>query len=121
MKVLARTLCLRDDPAKIELYKEYHRNTWPEVLTALRSIGIEQMLIFLRGTRMFMYCEVGDDFDPDRDFAKLVGKPRYDEWEDIMHTLQERAPEARSDEWWAPMERVFDMKEQIQSQTGAAR
>ncbi|MGH2369095.1 MAG: L-rhamnose mutarotase [Chloroflexota bacterium] len=31
------------------------------------------------------------------------------EWEQLMRTLQERAPEAGADEWWADMELVFDM------------
>ncbi len=29
MKCFALTLCLQDDPEKIETYKEYHRHVWP--------------------------------------------------------------------------------------------
>jgi L-rhamnose mutarotase len=31
VKVYAQTICLKDDPALIEEYKEYHRKCWPEV------------------------------------------------------------------------------------------
>jgi L-rhamnose mutarotase len=36
--------------------------------------------------------------------------PRYSEWEELMSSLQERAPEAPLDAWWAPMEEVFDLR-----------
>jgi len=29
--------------------------------------------------------------------------------DELMRTLQERAPEAKPDDWWAPMEEVFDL------------
>lgn len=109
MKCFALTLCLQDDPEKIETYKEYHRHVWPEVLADLRSGGIQTMRIFLRGRRMFMYVETDDDFDP-KDGLRRAGSSsaRSREWNELMATLQERAPEANPDEWWAPMELVFD-------------
>ncbi len=108
MKSYGLTLCLRDDPAKIETYKEYHRAVWPEVLAGLREAGIRRMQIFLLGRRMFMYVDTEDDFDPARDFARAASSPRAKEWNEFMATLQERAPEAAPDEWWALMEPVFD-------------
>lgn len=109
MQTFGLTLCLKDDPAKIEMYKDYHQRVWPEVVADLRAIGVREMRIFLRDTRMFMYIETGDDFEPVRDFARVRERPRSREWNELMGTLQERAPEATPDEWWAPMELVFDM------------
>ena len=54
MKSFAMTLNLKDDPELIAQYTEYHRNTWPEVPDGLKSLGIENMKIFLHGRRLFM-------------------------------------------------------------------
>ena len=109
MKTYGLTLCLRDDPEKIETYKRYHQNVWPEVVARLREVGVQEMKIFLRGRRMFMYLVTDDAFDPAVDFARINEDPVSAKWNALMATLQERAPEANQDEWWAPMERVFDL------------
>jgi len=112
MKAYGLTLCLQDDPEKIARYKEYHRAVWPAVLARLRAVGVHEMKIFLRGRRMFMYIETNDAFEPLRDFARVNDDPQSAEWNALMATLQERAPEATPDEWWALMELVFDMGKQ---------
>ena len=109
MKSYGLTLCLQDDPQKIAAYKAYHQAVWPEVLARLREVGVREMKIFLRGTRMFMFVETDDDFEPLRDFARVNEDPKSREWNDLMATLQQRAPEATPEEWWAPMELVFSM------------
>ena len=76
MKTFAQALDLIDDPAAISAYEEYHRAVWPEVLAALREIGIERMEIFRVGTRMFMYFSAPDDFDPERDFDPAANEIR---------------------------------------------
>jgi L-rhamnose mutarotase len=109
MKTFGLTLLLQDDPAKIAEYKEQHRAVWPAVTARLREVGVQQMQIFLRGTRMFMYLVTDDAFDPARDFARINEDPESARWNEYMATLQARAPEANPDEWWAPMELVFDL------------
>ncbi len=109
MKTYARTLLLQDDPEKIAAYKRYHRAVWPEVLAQLRATGITGMQIYLRGRRMFMLMTTTDDYDPARGSGEYAAHPKVQEWERLMRTLQERAPEASPDEWWAEMECVFDM------------
>lgn len=108
-KYFGLTLCLRDDPEKIAAYKEAHLRVWPEVTARLREVGVHEMRIFLRDRRMFMYIETDDTFEPARDFARINEDPKSDEWNRWMADLQERAPEANPDEWWAQMEQVFDM------------
>ncbi|MBI3974364.1 MAG: L-rhamnose mutarotase [Chloroflexi bacterium] len=108
MKTYGLALCLRDDGAAIERYKEYHREVWPEVLARIREVGITQMEIFLLGRRLFMHITAEDDFEPARDFPRLNEDPKSQEWDALMRALQERAPEAAADQWWAPMEQVFD-------------
>ena len=109
MKVVGLTLCLQDDPEKIAAYRHHHQAVWPEVTARLRDCGVQQMQIFLRGTRMFMYLVAEDSFDPARDFARINEDPTSARWNALMATLQARAPEADPDEWWAPMELVFDL------------
>jgi L-rhamnose mutarotase len=109
VKTFGLTLLLQDDAAKIAAYKEHHRAVWPEVTARLRECGVQQMHIFLRGTRMFMYIVTDDAFDPARDFARINEDPTSARWNELMATLQARAPEASADEWWAPMELVFDL------------
>lgn len=109
MKVYGLTLMLRDDPAAIARYKEYHRQVWPEVAANIRAHGIRSMRIFLLGRRMFMYVEAEDSFEPGRDFPRINEAPRSRVWDDLMRTLQERAPEAAPGEWWALMEQVFEL------------
>ena len=112
MKRYGMTLMLKDSEEVVDRYKEYHRHAWPEVIDRLREVGIVNMRIYLLGRRMFMYMEAVDEFEPERDFPKLNELPRYREWDELMRTLQERAPEARADEWWASMEEVFDLSSQ---------
>jgi L-rhamnose mutarotase len=111
MKRFGRTLNLKDDPATIQRYVAYHRDVWPEVEHGLRAIGIERMLIWRLGRRLFMLMETVDDFAPERNFARyLESAPRIREWQALMETLQEPVPEAKPGEWWADMELVYALE-----------
>ncbi len=110
MKEFALTINLKDDPALIAEYQEYHRNAWPEVLACLHRIGIAKMNIYLLGRRLFMVMEAPDDFDPATRFAELDDlSPRYEEWQRLMDTFQEPVPDAQPGEHWAMMERIFEL------------
>ncbi len=110
MKAMGMALMLRDDPAAIDQYKADHAAVWPAVIAALRRAGVAEMKIFLRGRRLFMYAVVPDGFDPLVEWPRLSTDPVYAQWEERMGALQERAPEATADEWWAEMELVFDLE-----------
>jgi L-rhamnose mutarotase len=112
VKAFGLTLCLRDDPEKIAEYRRQHAAVWPEVRARLRACGVQQMQIFLRGTRLFMYLLTDDAFEPARDFPRINEDPVSARWNALMAELQARAPEAGPDEWWAPMELVFDLQAQ---------
>ena len=96
MKQLALTVNLKDDPGVIAAYKRYHAEAWPEVVAALREVGVLEMKIWLQGRRLFMLAETTEAFDPDIDFPRyLTLHPRCQEWEDLMGTFQEPLPEKR--------------------------
>jgi L-rhamnose mutarotase len=108
VKRYAQTLNLKDDPAIIARYVEYHRAVWPEVERGLRAIGIEKMLIWRLGRRLFMVMETSDAFDPERDWPRYIeSDPRIREWQSLMESFQEPVAEARPGEWWAAMEPVY--------------
>ena len=110
MKRYGQVLDLMDNPETSEKYKEYHRAVWPEVIESLLSIGIEKMEIFLIGPHLFMYYTAPDAFDPERDFQAYTStSARAEEWNDLMSTFQAKVPEAEKNQWWAPMEKVFDL------------
>jgi L-rhamnose mutarotase len=104
------TLLLRDDPDGIAEYRRYHADVWPEVIAELRSVGIERMFIYLLGRRLFQFIETSDAFDPVKDLPRLNDNPRYAEWDRLMRTMQEKVDEAQPDDWWAPMEEVFELE-----------
>src|SRR5260370_30895470 len=56
------TLDLKDDPKLIAEYKRYHEKIWPEITRSIKDSGIEDMEIYLYGTRMFMIMEVNESF-----------------------------------------------------------
>jgi L-rhamnose mutarotase len=111
MKRYAQAINIRDDPALIARYVEHHRAVWPEVERGLRAIGIERMLIWRLGRRLFMVMETADGFDPERDWERYrESDPRIDEWQALMESLQEPVDGAKPGEWWAPMELVYALE-----------
>ena len=115
MKPFAQTLELKDDPALIAEYVEHHRHVWPEVVRALRAIGIARLRIFLHSNRLFMYGEVPDGFDPLRDYQRYSDDPLCREWDEAMRRFQQQVPGADPASWWTPMEEVFDLETQARS------
>lgn len=111
MKEYAFAVNLKDDPETIRKYKEYHANIWPEVASALKEVGITGMHIYILGRRLFMVMQAGDEFKPEVDFPRYLSlHPRCQEWEDLMGAFQEKCPEAKPEEKWANMERIFELK-----------
>jgi L-rhamnose mutarotase len=110
MKRYGQTIRLKDDPAIIKQYVEYHRAAWPEVVAGLKSIGIQRMLIYMLGRQLFMLMETEDGFEPARDFPRYeLSHPRIAEWQALMASMQEPVEERAPGEWWAQMLLVFDL------------
>lgn len=107
MKRYCQTLNLVDDEAMIAKYCEAHAHVWPEIIEGQKQVGIIDMQIYRLGTSLFMICDTVDDFDWNRDMARLSTMPRQAEWEAYVSQFQGCSPEARSDEKWQMMERIF--------------
>lgn len=107
MKRYCQTLTLVDDPDLIEKYVEVHSHVWPEIIEGQREVGILDMQIFIKDNLLFMICDTVDDFDWNRDMARLAMLPRQAEWEAYVAQFQGCRADARSDEKWQMMERIF--------------
>ena len=106
-----RTLQLRDNPELIAMYRDRHAegHIWPEILEGIRSVGILEMEIYIRGTLLFMIIETAPDLDLDDAMTRLATLPRQQEWEDYMSIFQDCGEGATSDQKWQPMERMFHL------------
>ncbi len=107
MKRYCQTLTLIDNPEMIQKYVEAHKNVWPEIIEGQREVGILDMQIYRKGRTLFMICDTVDDFDFERDMARLATLPRQAEWEAHVAQFQGCSPDAPSSEKWQLMERIF--------------
>jgi L-rhamnose mutarotase len=102
-------LDLKDDPQLIAEYKRHHEKIWPEITRSIKDSGIEDMEIYLLGTRMFMIMEVNEAFSFEAKTKADQLNPKVQEWEALMGTFQRVLPQARPGEKWLLMERVFKL------------
>ena len=105
------TLDLQDDPALIEEYKHWHKSEhiWPEIPDGIRSVGIQNMQIYLLGTRMFMIIETRPGFNFEKDMERLSTLPRQKEWEEFVSRFQKTSPGSSSSEKWKLMDKIFEL------------
>ncbi len=93
-------------PERLEEYKRYHANVWPEVLDMIKKCNIKNYSIFHKDGYLFSYFEYyGTDFDAD--MAKMAADLKTQEWWAIMKPMQKPLATRKEDEWWADMEEVF--------------
>ena len=107
MKRYCQTLTLVDNPEMIEKYIGAHAHVWPEIVQGQREVGIVDMQIYRKDRSLFMIMDTKDDFDFKRDMARLATLPRQAEWEAYVSQFQGCSADARSDEKWQLMERIF--------------
>lgn len=101
---------LKDDPKLIAEYKRHHQRVWPEITKSIRDSGIEDMEIYLLGTKMFMVIEVNEHFSFAEKAQADRSDPKVREWEELMWTFQQPLPQAAPGEKWVLMERIFKLE-----------
>ena len=107
MKRYCQTLSLVDDEEMIQKYCDVHKNVWPEIIEGQRQVVIMDMQIYRKCRNLFMIMDTVDEFDFERDMARLATLPRQAEWEAYVAQFQGCSVDARSDEKWQLMERIF--------------
>lgn len=103
-------LDLRDDPDLIAKYKRYHEKIWPEITQSIKDAGIEDMEIYLQGTRLFMIMEVNESFSFEVKAKADCENPKVREWEELMWKFQQPLPNSKAGEKWRLMERIFKLE-----------
>jgi L-rhamnose mutarotase len=97
---------IRVRPEKLEEYKAYHVQVWPEVLAMIRQCNIRNYSIYHKDGYLFGYFEYhGNDFAAD--MAKMAADPTTQKWWAIMQPMQQPIATRAPGEWWAEMEEVF--------------
>ena len=102
-------LDLKDDPQLIAEYKRYHEKIWPEITKSIKDSGIEDMEIYLLGSRLFMIMEVNEKFSFAAKAEADRTNPKVQEWETLMWKYQQKLTFAKEGEKWVMMERIFSI------------
>jgi len=103
-------LDLKDDPQLIAEYRRYHQKIWPEITRSIKDSGIEDLEIYLLGTRLFMIMEVSNTFSFDAKGEADRNNPKVQEWETLMWKFQKPLPQAKPGEKWVLMDRIFKLE-----------
>ncbi len=101
-------MVIKARPGKLDEYKKYHANVWPEVIEMIKKCNFRNYSIYEKDGYLFTYFEyVGNDFPVD--MAKMAADPKTQEWWAVVRPLQEPLPSRKECEWWAEMDEVFHM------------
>ena len=103
-------LDLKDDPALIAEYRKYHEKIWPEIAQGLKHSGVEDLEIYLLGTRMFMIMEVNESFSFEKKAKADQQNAKVQAWEQLMWKFQQALPEAKPGEKWLPCGTYFQAR-----------
>lgn len=109
MRRFCFTLDLIDDEKLIEAYKEYHKSIWPEIRESIKDAGIDEMEIYLYGTRLFMIMDVNDAFSFEAKAKADLENAKVQEWETLMWNYQKALPGAKPGEKWMLTENIFKL------------
>ncbi|GAB2557860.1 L-rhamnose mutarotase [Rhodanobacter koreensis] len=115
MPHLYYALDLRDDPALIAEYEDWHRpeRIWPDIVDSIRAAGIRELEILRAGNRLVMVMDVPDDFSADSKAAVDAGNPRVQAWEHLMWKFQQPLPFAGPGEKWVRMVSMFSLRQAL--------
>jgi L-rhamnose mutarotase len=109
LKRYVQFLEISDDPELMEQYRKWHseEHHWKEIRDGIRQVGILEMEIYMLGNKLVMVVDTPADFQWEEAMNRLATLPRQAEWEAFVSKFQGCAADARSDEKWQPMERMF--------------
>jgi L-rhamnose mutarotase len=71
-------------PEKVQLYKSYHENVWPELESAYKKSGIKVISCFLHDTTLAVYAEI-DETVFEQEKSRLAENDFERKWQQIMH------------------------------------
>jgi L-rhamnose mutarotase len=98
---------LQVKPARLEEYKERHRQVWPEMKAALRETGWGNYSLFLRDDGLLVGYLETEDFERAR--AGMAKREVNDRWQREMRDFFIRFDGALPDSAMRPLEEVFHL------------
>ena len=104
MKKYCLALDLKDDVDKINEYKDYHQDIWPEISKSLKDSGILNAEIYNTGNRLFMIIEVDKTFSFEKKLKMDLENPKVQEWEELMWNYQQALPQSEKGSKWVLMD-----------------
>ena len=102
-------LDLKNDPALIAEYEQYHQQVWPGILQSIKDAGIGQLEIYRVENRLFMIMEVSADFSFEKKQAMDDANSLVQQWEALMWNYQQALPTAKPGEKWMLMKKIFEL------------
>ena len=109
MKKYCLALDLKDDVDKINEYKDYHQDIWPEISKSLKDSGILNAEIYNTGNRLFMIIEVDKTFSFEKKLKMDLENPKVQVWEELMWNYQQALPQSEKGSKWVLMDKIFDL------------
>jgi L-rhamnose mutarotase len=111
MKRFCLALDLKDDPALIEEYENWHKpeRARAEITKSILEAGINSMEIFRVGNRLFMIMETEDDFSFEKKAQMDADNEKVREWEDFVWNFQQPLPWAAPGEKWMLMDQIYKL------------
>ncbi|MBT4416262.1 MAG: L-rhamnose mutarotase [Flavobacteriaceae bacterium] len=109
LKKYCLALDLKDDQKKIDTYKAYHQNVWPEINKSIKDSGIKEAEIYLTGNRLFMIIKVDDSFSFDKKAKLDAENTKVQQWEKLMWTFQKGLPNTKKGTKWVLMDRIYNL------------
>jgi L-rhamnose mutarotase len=110
MRRYCLALDLKNDPALIAEYEEWHRKVWPENEKNILDSGVINLEIYRVETRMFMILEVDESFTFERKAAMDESNREVQEWEALMWKFQQAIPGSKPGEKWRLMDLMYQLK-----------
>lgn len=104
------TLDLKNDPALIQEYEEYHKAVWPEIKESILRAGVLSMEIYRWQNRLFMTMEVDETYTHERKAALDAEDSKVQEWETLMSKYQQALPGSLPGEKWQLMKNIFSLR-----------
>jgi L-rhamnose mutarotase len=102
-------LDLRNDPALIAEYEDWHRKVWPEIKAGILGTGITSMEIYRLEDRLFMIMETEEGFSFAKKAEMDAANPINQQWEEMMWKYQAAIPGGKPGEKWRLMQRIFQL------------
>jgi L-rhamnose mutarotase len=98
---------------KVGEYVKAHREMWPDLLKKMNDSGIENMMIWVDNSEIYLYT-IAEDFD--KAFADLAKTDVFIRWLEKMAPLLDVIQDYSKKGKIEKLEQIFNLKKQLQAE-----